>query len=135
MKTTLTRRKFAQGSAALILGSTALPTNLLALDSSPEISGELTADLSGPLTPFSRMLFGQFLRMLFGQFLEHFQRQVYGCVFDPGSHLADKDGLRMDVLEALRELKVPIVRWPGAVSPRRITGATEWERIAVRRTA
>lgn len=105
MKPTLTRREFAQSSAALILSSTALATNLLALDTGAKVSGELTGDLSGPLTPFNRMLFGQFL--------EHFQRQVYGGVFDPGSPLADKDGFRMDVLEALRELKVPIVRWPG----------------------
>ena len=51
--------------------------------------------------------------MLFGQFLEHFHRQVYGGVFDPGSPLADKNGFRTDVIAALRELKVPIVRWPG----------------------
>ncbi len=51
--------------------------------------------------------------MLFGQFLEHFHRQVYGGVFAPGSPLADERGFRTDVIEALRELKVPIVRWPG----------------------
>lgn len=52
-------------------------------------------------------------RMLFGQFIEHFHRQVYGGIFDPGSELSDKNGFRMDVIEAMRELKVPIVRWPG----------------------
>ena len=52
-------------------------------------------------------------RMIFGQFLEHFHRQVYGGVFDPGSPLADADGFRTDVIEALRELRVPVVRWPG----------------------
>ncbi len=52
-------------------------------------------------------------RMIFGQFLEHFHRQVYGGVFDPGSPLADADGFRLDVIEALRALRVPVVRWPG----------------------
>jgi alpha-L-arabinofuranosidase len=52
-------------------------------------------------------------RMLFGQFIEHFHRQIYGGIFDPGSKLSDRDGFRKDVIEALRELKVPIVRWPG----------------------
>jgi alpha-N-arabinofuranosidase len=52
-------------------------------------------------------------RMLFGQFIEHFHRQIYGGIFDPGSKLSDKDGFRKDVTEALRQLKVPIVRWPG----------------------
>jgi alpha-N-arabinofuranosidase len=52
-------------------------------------------------------------RMIFGQFLEHFHRQVYGGVFEPGSPLADGRGFRTDVIEALRELRIPIVRWPG----------------------
>ncbi len=51
--------------------------------------------------------------MLFGGFLEHFDHQVYGGVFDPGSPLADEKGFRKDVIAALKELKVPVVRWPG----------------------
>jgi alpha-N-arabinofuranosidase len=51
--------------------------------------------------------------MIFGQFIEHFHRQVYGGIFEPGSPLSDRDGFRTDVVEALRELKIPIVRWPG----------------------
>jgi alpha-N-arabinofuranosidase len=52
-------------------------------------------------------------KMIFGQFIEHFHRQIYGGIFEPGSPLSDKDGFRTDVVEALRELKIPIVRWPG----------------------
>ncbi|KAA6341375.1 Intracellular exo-alpha-(1-_5)-L-arabinofuranosidase [termite gut metagenome] len=52
-------------------------------------------------------------RMIFGQFIEHFHRQIYGGIFEPESSLSDKDGFRTDVTEALRELKIPIVRWPG----------------------
>ena len=52
-------------------------------------------------------------RLIFGGFLEHFDRQVYGGVFEPGSPLADAHGFRMDVVAALKELKVPVVRWPG----------------------
>ena len=51
--------------------------------------------------------------MLYGHFLEHFHRQVYGGVFDPASPLADEDGFRRDVLDALRKIRVPIIRWPG----------------------
>ena len=51
--------------------------------------------------------------MIFGGFLEHFERQVYGGVFEPGSPLSDEKGFRRDVLAALQELKIPIVRWPG----------------------
>ncbi|MCX7006014.1 MAG: hypothetical protein NTY53_01975 [Kiritimatiellaeota bacterium] len=51
--------------------------------------------------------------MIFGGFLEHFNNQIYGGVFEPGSPLSDEKGFRRDVLAALKELKVPIVRWPG----------------------
>ena len=55
----------------------------------------------------------EFNRMIFGQFIEHFHRQIYGGIYDPGSPLSDKDGFRIDVIKAMRELQVPIVRWPG----------------------
>lgn len=51
--------------------------------------------------------------MLYGHFLEHFQRQIYGGVYDPTSPFADEDGFRTDVLEALKRIKPPIIRWPG----------------------
>jgi len=51
--------------------------------------------------------------MIFGGFLEHFGRQVYGGVFEPGSPLADEKGFRKDVIEALKELRISVVRWPG----------------------
>jgi len=51
--------------------------------------------------------------MIFGGFIEHFGRQVYGGVFEPGSPLADEKGFRLDVIEALKELNIPVIRWPG----------------------
>jgi alpha-N-arabinofuranosidase len=52
-------------------------------------------------------------RNVFGHFIEHFNRCVYGGVFDPGSPLADERGFRTDVLEAARRIRVPNLRWPG----------------------
>ena len=51
--------------------------------------------------------------MIYGQFLEHFHRQIYGGVYDPGNKLSDEDGFRKDVLKALKDIHVPIIRWPG----------------------
>ena len=51
--------------------------------------------------------------MLYGHFLEHFHRQVYGGVFDPGNPLSDADGFRTDVIEAMKKIKVPVIRCPG----------------------
>lgn len=51
--------------------------------------------------------------MIYGHFIEHFHRQIYGGVYEPGSPMADEDGFRQDVLEAMRKIKVPVLRWPG----------------------
>lgn len=51
--------------------------------------------------------------MIFGHFIEHFYTQVYGGIFDPGNPLSDEDGFRRDVIDAMKEIKTPIVRWPG----------------------
>jgi len=70
-----------------------------------ETQAVVMIDTGTPSVPYSPMIFGGFL--------EHFERQVYGGVFEPGSPLADEKGFRRDVLAALRELKVSVVRWPG----------------------
>ena len=51
--------------------------------------------------------------LLFGGFLEHMGRSVYEGVYDPDSPLADERGMRTDVIAALAELELTIVRYPG----------------------
>jgi len=50
---------------------------------------------------------------LFGSFIEHLGRAVYGGIYEPGHPQADEEGFRKDVLELVRELRVPVVRYPG----------------------
>jgi alpha-N-arabinofuranosidase len=50
---------------------------------------------------------------LYGSFIEQLGRAVYGGVYQPGHPAADGQGFRRDVLELVRELAVPIVRYPG----------------------
>ena len=52
-------------------------------------------------------------RRLFGSFIEHLGRAVYGGIYEPGHPLADELGFRTDVMEAVRKLGVPLVRYPG----------------------
>src|SRR5580693_361511 len=52
-------------------------------------------------------------RNLFGSFLEHLGRAIYEGVYDPGSKLSDASGFRKDVLNEIRQLGVPIIRYPG----------------------
>jgi len=50
---------------------------------------------------------------VFGSFLEHLGRAIYEGIYDPGSSLSDSNGFRKDVLADIRELGVPIIRYPG----------------------
>src|SRR5437867_4786455 len=52
-------------------------------------------------------------RNLFGSFLEHLGRAIYEGIYDPGSKFADANGFRKDVMEEVRQLGVPIIRYPG----------------------
>jgi alpha-N-arabinofuranosidase len=52
-------------------------------------------------------------RNLFGSFLEHLGRAIYEGIYDPGSSLSDANGFRKDVAEEVRNLGVPIIRYPG----------------------
>ena len=52
-------------------------------------------------------------RNLFGSFLEHLGRAIYEGIYDPGSRLSDASGFRKDVMDEVRRLGVPIVRYPG----------------------
>ncbi|CAI6096168.1 unnamed protein product [Clonostachys chloroleuca] len=46
-------------------------------------------------------------------FTEHMSRCIYGGIYDIDSPLSDEDGFRKDVIEALKELNSPVVRYPG----------------------
>jgi alpha-L-arabinofuranosidase len=52
-------------------------------------------------------------RNLFGSFLEHLGRAIYEGIYEPGSSLADVNGFRKDVMDEVRQLRVPIIRYPG----------------------
>ncbi len=52
-------------------------------------------------------------RNLFGSFLEHLGRAIYEGIYDPGSKLSDSNGLRKDVMDEVRQMGVPIIRYPG----------------------
>ncbi len=52
-------------------------------------------------------------KRVFGSFLEHLGRAVYTGIYEPGHPTADENGLRRDVIDLVRRLNVPIVRYPG----------------------
>jgi alpha-N-arabinofuranosidase len=53
-------------------------------------------------------------RHLYGHFAEHLGRCIYGGFFvGEDSDIPNERGIRLDVVEALRELRIPSLRWPG----------------------
>ena len=52
---------------------------------------------------------------IYGHFAEHLGRCIYGGFYvgDNNTRIPNKDGIRLDIIEALKKLKVPVLRWPG----------------------
>lgn len=50
---------------------------------------------------------------IYGSFVEHLGRAVYGGIYEPGHPTADEMGFRRDVIDLVKGLKVPIIRYPG----------------------
>ena len=65
------------------------------------------------LTIASEFKVGKTDDRIYGSFVEHLGRCVYGGIYEPGHPEADENGFRKDVLGLIKELNVPIVRYPG----------------------
>ncbi|NSW95000.1 MAG: alpha-L-arabinofuranosidase [Bacteroidales bacterium] len=50
---------------------------------------------------------------IYGAFVEPIRTVVYGSIYDPASPFADENGFRKDFIQLVKELKIPVVRWPG----------------------
>ncbi|RXZ70271.1 alpha-N-arabinofuranosidase [Agromyces albus] len=72
--------------------------------SSPALRAIINLDLPGATIS----------RHLYGHFAEHLGRCIYGGFWvGPDSNLPNHNGIRLDVVNALRKLKIPNLRWPG----------------------
>ena len=51
---------------------------------------------------------------IYGQFAEHLGRCIYGGIWvGEDSEIPNINGYRTDVVEAFRDLQIPVLRWPG----------------------
>ena len=51
---------------------------------------------------------------IYGHFSEHLGRCIYeGLYVGEESEIPNVNGMRTDVVEALKEIRVPVLRWPG----------------------
>jgi Alpha-L-arabinofuranosidase len=60
---------------------------------------------------------------IYGAFLEHLGRAIYTGIYEPDHPTADKNGMRGDVAQLVRDLNVPMVRYPGG----NFVSAYNWE--------
>jgi alpha-N-arabinofuranosidase len=109
MKTMPSRRQFLQqaSTAALALSSSTLFGRLASAQTSS------TADQTVRIFIDGRRSISPLDRNLFGSFLEQLGRAIYEGIYDPGSKLSDSNGFRKDVVQEVRTLGVPIIRYPG----------------------
>jgi len=96
-ETALSRRAFNFALAA------AAPGILAAAPSSQE--GRIKID--------TERVIGDIDKKIYGNFTEHLGRCIEGGIFEENSPLSDSDGFRKDVLKAVADLHVTLLRWPG----------------------
>lgn len=58
-------------------------------------------------------IIGEVDKRIYGSFIEHLGRAVYGGIYEVSHATSDEQGFRQDVLGLVKELNVPIVRYPG----------------------
>jgi alpha-N-arabinofuranosidase len=65
------------------------------------------------ITLHKEFYIGEVDKRIYGSFIEHLGRAVYRGIYEPGHPEADESGFRKDVINLVRELGVPLVRYPG----------------------
>lgn len=60
---------------------------------------------------------------VYGAFLEHLGRAIYEGIYEPDHPTADANGMRGDVANLVKDLNVPVVRYPGG----NFVSAYNWE--------
>jgi hypothetical protein len=104
------RRHFLRQASSVAL---ALPAGLLAKHVAHAAPSPATASDRTRVLLDARRVVAPLDRRVFGSFLEHLGRAIYEGIYEPGSSLSDQRGFRKDVLEEIRQLGVPIIRYPG----------------------
>ncbi|MDR3251505.1 MAG: alpha-N-arabinofuranosidase [Tannerella sp.] len=78
------------------------------------LSGIANAQKSAIIKVYPEQAKDNIPKEIYGQFAEHLGTCIYGGLWvGEKSGIANIQGYRTDVLNALKELKIPVLRWPG----------------------
>ncbi len=104
----LSRRHFISlagaGGLSLTLKSRSV-ADIGQLFNKPLLEASIQVDFANPEGPIDKAIYGQFI--------EHLGRAINGGIFEEGSPLSDKKGIRLDVLEKIKQLQPTVLRYPG----------------------
>jgi alpha-L-arabinofuranosidase len=93
--------------ARLVLVPLVIAASILVVHAQPpaaSATATVRADRPGPVVN----------RNIYGQFAEHLGRGIYeGIWVGPDSKIPNTRGIRNDVVAALKQLNIPVLRWPG----------------------
>lgn len=69
--------------------------------------------MKAKITANKNFIISEIDKRIYGSFIEHIGRAVYNGIYEPEHSTADDAGFRGDVIELVKKLNVPIVRYPG----------------------
>lgn len=102
MRSLIARMMAGGALVSALMAATPLPAQ--PVPAALPVAGAIHAETPGP----------QISRYIYGQFAEHLGRDIYdGIWVGPESPIPNTRGIRSDVVAALRDIKTPVVRWPG----------------------
>ncbi|WP_232491868.1 alpha-N-arabinofuranosidase [Novosphingobium kaempferiae] len=95
---------FRRSSLAMLMAATVLSTPALADTDGQPTTATIEASKPGPV----------YHKEVFTQFAEHLGNGIYGGLWvGKNSKIPNTNGFRNDVVSALKDLSVPVIRWPG----------------------
>lgn len=75
----------------------------------------ITVQAQNTVTLFPEKARDTISRHIYGHFAEHLGRCIYDGIYvgEDNKTIPHKNGIRLDIVQALKKLKVPVLRWPG----------------------
>ena len=107
-------REVARACRSLASPLTILATCLLVMPLSLAVVAQSADAFKAELTIRADQPKGAINRNIYGNFAEHLGRDIYdGIWVGEGSPIPNTRGIRNDIIAALKNLNIPVLRWPG----------------------
>jgi alpha-N-arabinofuranosidase len=107
------RKTLREGLASILL-TVLLAVGLAGVPAAPRVRAQNAEPFKAELVIRADQPKSTINRNIYGHFAEHLGRCIYdGIWVGEGSHIPNTRGIRNDILAALKNLNIPVLRWPG----------------------